>query len=84
MSVGTSPAEPPSSKLVEYKAVPSLETIVFVHPTKRYLDVHERVSETEWRSVTHLHPATLQLKDPALTLTPEDIFGDADPPSEDA
>lgn len=72
------------TKMVEYKALPSLRTLVFVHPTKRYLDVHERVSDTEWRSVTHLHPASLQLRDPAVTLTAEDIFGDAEPPSEGA
>lgn len=63
------------TKLVEYKTISSLDTIVFVHPTKRFLDVHERVSDTEWRSVTHLHPSTLRLRDPRVDLTAEEIFG---------
>jgi Uma2 family endonuclease len=62
-------------KLIEYRALHSLTTVVLVEPTSRRFDVHRRVSETEWLSVTHLPGATLTLTSPTLELTAEEIFG---------
>ena len=62
-------------KLIEYRALPSVDTVVLVEPATRRLDVHQRHNETEWRSVTHLPGAGLTLRHPAISLTADEIFG---------
>lgn len=63
-------------KTAEYKAMPSVRSIVLVLSATRSLDVYERVSATEWRNTTLLPGTPLRLGNPDLVLTPEDIFGE--------
>lgn len=64
-------------KLLEYKALASVDTVVLVNAATRRIDVFERVSETEWRNVTLLPGAILSLRDPPIAMSPEEIFGTA-------
>jgi Uma2 family endonuclease len=63
-----------SDKLMDHKALPSVETGVLVNPRTERIDTYERVGELEWRNLTLLSGAALTLLDPALTLTAEMIF----------
>lgn len=69
-------------KLLEYQALPSLRAAVLIHPGKRWMVAYERTGEREWRSVHLIAGATLTLTDPAIVLTPENVFGAGSPPKE--
>lgn len=62
------------AKLAEYQAIPSVDTIVMIHPVRRTLTMFERVTDVEWRNVVHMPGAPLTLRDPALTVAADDIF----------
>ncbi len=61
-------------KLVEYQALASVDTVVFVHPQMRTLTVFERMEDGAFRNVTSLPGTPLVLRDPALTIPADDIF----------
>lgn len=63
-------------KLVEYEALETVDTVVFVHPARKMLTVFERMSATEFRNLTLMPGAPLVLRDPAITLTADHIFAD--------
>jgi Uma2 family endonuclease len=61
-------------KVLEYKAIATVESIVLVDPVARTIEVHERLDGENW---LHRLPAAgidLVLKKPALTLAHADIF----------
>lgn len=62
-------------KLDEYQRISSVDTIVYVHPARNAFTTYERISPTEWRTVLHLPGQPLVLRDPAVTITAEEIFG---------
>ena len=62
------------AKLDEYQRLPSVDTIVFVHPARLAFTTFERTGDNEWRSVVHLPGQPLILRDPAVTITAEEIF----------
>ncbi len=61
-------------KLDEYQGIESVDTIVFIHASRDAFTTFERASPTEWRSVVHLPEQPLVLRDPAVTITAEEIF----------
>lgn len=61
-------------KLDEYQRIASVDTIVFVHPAREAFTTYERASATEWRTVLHLPGQPLVLRDPAVTITADEIF----------
>lgn len=62
-------------KMWEYQTLASLDMIVLVHPVRRWMSVYERLGADEWRNVTLVFGRELVLRDPAATLTAEEIFG---------
>lgn len=61
-------------KLDEYQRLPSVDTIVFVHSSRRALTTFERTSANEWRTIVHLPGQPLQLRDPRIEITAAEIF----------
>ena len=62
------------TKMMEYMDLDSVGTIVFIHPKRLRLTTVERVEGNEWRTVLHLPGQPLILRDPAVTVTAEEIF----------
>ncbi len=61
-------------KVLEYKAIPTVEAIVLIDPVAKTIEVHERLDGENW---LHRLPAAgidLVLKTPSLTLANADIF----------
>ncbi len=63
------------TKLFEYQRLESVDTIVLVDSDTRELHLFERVGPAEWRNRTLPPGATLELRDPAMTISPDAIFG---------
>ncbi len=61
-------------KLDEYKALPSVDTIVLVHPEERRFDTFERHGEREWLNTVRLPGSSLNLRDPEVTVTADEMF----------
>jgi len=61
-------------KLDEYQALPSVDTVVFVHASRDAFTTFERAGDAEWRTVVHLPGQPLVLRDPGVTITAEQIF----------
>lgn len=61
-------------KLDEYQRLNSVDTIVFIHPAREAFTTYERASATEWRTVLHLPGQPLTIRDPAVTITADEIF----------
>lgn len=61
-------------KLNEYKAISSVDTIALVHPQERHFETFQRSGEREWLNTVHLPGASLVLRDPALTVTADEMF----------
>jgi Uma2 family endonuclease len=64
-----------TGKLFEYQAMPSVDTVVLVSAKKRWLNVYERMDERRFISTALLFGSPLVLRDPAVTLAAQDIFG---------
>ncbi len=62
-------------KLQEYQAIESVDTIVIIDSIRARFDTYERVGPNEWRNLTHLPGTALALRDPAITIPAEEIFG---------
>ncbi len=62
------------NKLDGYQAIESVDTIVFVHRERNAFTTFERVAANEWRAIVHLPGQPLVLRDPALTISAEDVF----------
>lgn len=61
-------------KLDEYQRIESVDTIVFIHPSRETFTTYERASATEWRTILHLPGQALTLRDPQVTITADEIF----------
>ena len=61
-------------KLDEYQGIASVDTIVFIHPSREAFTTFERASATEWRTIVHLPGQPLMLRDPEVTVTADEIF----------
>lgn len=61
-------------KLAEYQAMPSVDTIVLINPLTRLFHTFERSGEREWLNTVHLPGASLVLRDPAVTVTADEMF----------
>jgi Uma2 family endonuclease len=64
-------------KVAEYKAVPSIATIVLVDLDTRTIELHERTGPAAWTQREVAAGEDLVLTDPRVTLTAAEIFGDA-------
>lgn len=62
-------------KLIEYKQIDTVHTIVFVDAAKRLMDVHLRDGPNAWHSAILPFGTTLTLNSPEVALTSEEIFG---------
>jgi len=65
-------------KMIEYRRIESVDSIVIIEPASRSIELHERINATEWRVLTLIHGAALTLRDPAVTLTADEIFDGID------
>lgn len=63
-----------TSKLDEYQAITSVDTIVLVHSSRNAFTTYERVSDNEWRTIVHLPGQSLRLRDPAVEIAAAEIF----------
>jgi Uma2 family endonuclease len=63
-----------TGKLLEYQSLASVDSIVLIDPRRRSFSLYERVSELRWLNTLHLPGADLTLRDPAVTLTADEIF----------
>lgn len=61
-------------KLPEYKALPSLDTIVFVDIATERLRVVQRTGLNSWNEVAHDQPADIELPSLGISLRHADIF----------
>ncbi len=61
-------------KLSEYQLLPSVDTIVYVNPAKEIITTFERAGDNEWHVVVHLPGQPLVLRDPAVTVTADEVF----------
>lgn len=61
-------------KLDEYQSIDSVDTIVFIHPSREAFTTFERTSANEWRTVVHMPGQPLTLRDPRVTITAAEIF----------
>jgi len=61
-------------KLSEYKALLAVDTVVLVDPVTRRFETFERSSDREWLNTVHLEGASLVLRDPAVTVTTDEMF----------
>ena len=64
-----------TTKLFEYQRLESVDTIVLANYETRELHLFERVGPAEWRNRTLPPGATLELRDPAMTIAADEIFG---------
>lgn len=63
-----------TDKLSEYQALPSVDSIALIHPHRRSISLYERVSSLKWLNTIHLAGADLTLRDPAVTITADEMF----------
>ena len=61
-------------KVSQYKDVGSVDTIVLVDPIAQRVEVHERRGESEWLHRLLPPEATLELRDPVVSLTHSEMF----------
>jgi Uma2 family endonuclease len=61
-------------KLDEYKALPSLDTIVFVDIATERLRVIQRIGPSAWTDTEHDAPVALALPSLGIALTHEELF----------
>ena len=61
-------------KLDEYKALASVDTIVFVDIAAERLRIVQRIGPHSWKEVGHADPVNLDLPSVSTTLTHEEIF----------
>lgn len=61
-------------KLDEYKALASVETIVFVDIAKERLRIVQRIGSSSWTDVSHEAPADLTLPTLNIVLAHDEIF----------
>ena len=71
----STPAFDRGGKVAEYQQLESVRTIVLVNAERRELEVHQRTGDDEWRKFMLGEGAPLEIAEPALTLTAEEIFG---------
>ncbi len=64
-------------KVAEYKALPSVAAVVLIDLATRTIEVHERTGPAAWTQREVARSEDLILTDPAVTLTPAEIFGEA-------
>ena len=68
-----------NTKLFEYQRLDSVETIALVDHAAREIYLFERVGLREWRNRTLERGEPLSLRDPAMTIPAEEIFGPEPP-----
>ena len=64
-----------SFKVVEYKTIETVATIVLIDPATQRLEVHERRGTDEWLQRLMPPGSGLELTDPPLMLTHAEVFG---------
>lgn len=63
-----------AEKLIEYQALPSVMTAMFIHPARHAVALFERASADEWRQLTLLSGAAIAIRHPAVMLASVQIF----------
>ena len=61
-------------KVIQYKAIDSVRTIVLVDPTRKVFELHHRATDREWQHFLSEPGDDLELGEPSLTLTAAEIF----------
>lgn len=61
-------------KLDEYRALDSVDAIVFVDPVRSTFETFERIAPNEWRVIAHLPGAPLRLASPSVEIPADEIF----------
>ena len=61
-------------KLDEYQAIDTVDTIVFVHASRDAFTTFERAGPGEWRTLVHMPGQLLTMRDPAVTITADELF----------
>ena len=71
--------EDKATKLFEYQRLDSVDTIVLADHETRELHLFERVGPREWRNRTLARGEPLELRDPAMAIPGDEIFGPEQP-----
>lgn len=62
------------TRLIEYQQLPSVDTIVTIDPDRCRLTTYVRADGKAWTMATHPVGAALQLRDPEIELTADEMF----------